>query len=104
MKKIFVIFVARGILISIQMTRHGHKRDAKSLIATQTVLTDGMVPHNDVIKKKRFPRYRPFVRGIHRSPTEASDAELWSTPEQTAEQTIKTLVIWDAVALIMTSL
>ena len=34
-----------------------------------------------IIKWKHFPRYRPFVRGIHRSPvnsrTKASDAELW---------------------------
>ena len=40
--------------------------------------------------------------------TKASDTErwcfLWSTPEQTAEQTIETPVIWDAIALIMTSL
>ena len=40
--------------------------------------------------------------------TKASDAELrrflWSAPEQTAEQTIETPVIWDAMALIMTSL
>ena len=40
--------------------------------------------------------------------TKASDAELWcfiwSEPEQTVEQTIETPVIWDAVALIMTSL
>ena len=40
--------------------------------------------------------------------TRASDAELWcvlsSAPEQTAKQTIGTLVIWDAIALIMTSL
>ena len=39
--------------------------------------------HNDVIKWKHFPRYWPFVRGIHRSPvrwislTKASDAEIW---------------------------
>ena len=37
-----------------------------------------------------------------------SDAELlcilWSAPEQTVEQTLETLVIWDAIALIMTSL
>ena len=36
-----------------------------------------------------------------------SDAELlcflWSAPEPTIEQTIETLVIWDAIALIMTS-
>ena len=26
------------------------------------------VGHDDVIKWKHFPRYWPFVRGIHRSP------------------------------------
>ena len=28
---------------------------------------------------------------------------LWATPEQTVEQIIRTLVIWDAIALLMTS-
>ena len=59
-----------------------------------------------------FPRHWPFVREItgHRwiILTKASDAELWwvflSVPEQTTEQTIETLVIWDAIAVIMTSL
>ena len=45
--------------------------------------------HDDVIKWKHFPRYWPFVWGIHRSRwiprTKASDAELWcflwSAPE-----------------------
>ena len=49
--------------------------------------------HDDVIKWKHFPRYWPFVRGIHRSRwiprTKASDAELWcllwSAPEFTIE-------------------
>ena len=40
--------------------------------------------------------------------TKASDAELWcflwSAPEQTIEQTIETPVIWDIIALIITSL
>ena len=44
---------------------------------------------DDVIKWNHFPRYWPFVRGIHRSRwipcTKASDAELWcflwSVPE-----------------------
>ena len=40
--------------------------------------------------------------------TEASDVEHWyfpwSAPEQTVEQTIETPVIWDAIALIITSL
>ena len=42
------------------------------------------------------------------SETTPSEAELWcflwSSPEQTVEQTIETQVIWDAMALIMTSL
>ena len=40
--------------------------------------------------------------------TKASDAELWCflryAPEQTAEETIGTPIIWDAIALIMTTL
>ena len=40
--------------------------------------------------------------------TKASDAELWcfvwSAREQTVQQTTETLVIWDAIVLIMTSL
>ena len=45
--------------------------------------------HDNVIKWKRFLRYWPFMRGVHRStvisPQKASDAELWcflsSVPE-----------------------
>ena len=59
-----------------------------------------------------FPRYWPFVCGIHgspvNSPLKASDAELWcflwSLPESTIVQTMEVPVIWDAIALIMTSL
>ena len=40
--------------------------------------------------------------------TKASDAELscflWSRPEQTVEQTLKTPVIWDAIVLMLTLL
>ena len=51
----------------------------------------GSFSHNDVIKWRHFPRYWPFVRGIHRwiPHTKASGAELWcfiwSAPEQTVE-------------------
>ena len=56
-----------------------------------------------------FSALLAFVRGIHRSPaSDASDAELWcflwSAPEQTVAQTLDTLVIWGAIALIITSL
>ena len=68
---------------------------------------------DDVIKWKHFPRYWSFVRGIHRSPVNSPHKGqwrgalmffLWSASEQTVEQTIETPVIWDAIALIMTSL
>ena len=42
-----------------------------------------------------FPSQRPVTR---------SWCFLWSAPEQTAGQTIETLVIWDAIKLIMASL
>ena len=68
--------------------------------------------HDDVIKWKHFPRHWPFARGIHRSSwiprTKASDAELWcflwSAPEYLVGYAIVRRVIWDAIALIMTSL
>ena len=33
--------------------------------------------HDDVIKWKRFPRYWPFVHGIHRSPVNAPQKDQW---------------------------
>ena len=68
--------------------------------------------HDDVIKWKHYPRYWPFVRGIHRWPVDcphkASDAELWCfffiSAWTNVEQAIETPVIWDAIALNMTSL
>ena len=48
---------------------------------TARIGTDLNNTHDDVIKWKHFPRFWPFVRGIHRSRwiprTKASDAELW---------------------------
>ena len=37
----------------------------------------GHLEHNDVIKWKYFPCYRPFVRGIHRGPVD-SPHRLWN--------------------------
>ena len=33
--------------------------------------------HDDVIKRKHFPRYWPFVRGIHRSPVKSQHKGKW---------------------------
>ena len=43
-----------------------------------------------------FPTQRPVAQSF--------EVFVWSGPEQTAEQTMETLVIWDVIALIMTSL
>ena len=49
-----------------------------------------------------------YHRSQVNSPQKGSDVEfwsfLWSAPEKTVEQTMETPVIWDAIALIMTSL
>ena len=72
-----------------------------------------MAAHDDVIKWKHFPRYWPFVRGIHRSPVDSKHPQSPVTqsfgvfidlPEETVEQTIETPWICDSIALIMTSL
>ena len=36
-----------------------------------------MIFHDDVIKWKHFPRYWPFVRGIHRSPVNSPHKGQW---------------------------
>ena len=37
-----------------------------------------VIQHEDVIKWKNFPRYWPFVRGIHRSPLNSPHKGQWS--------------------------
>ena len=71
-----------------------------------------MTWHDDVIKQEHFPRHWPFVRGLHQSPVNSPHRGqwrelwcfLWSGPVPTVEQTMETPVIWDAMALVMTSL
>ena len=88
------------------------QRDIVNLRTTTTALRLNTRCHDDVIKRKHFLSYWPFVGESTGHPwiplTKDSDAELWcylwSAPEQKVEQTTETLVTWDAIALIMTSL
>ena len=43
----------------------------------KTVPLSHQTPHDDVIKWKHFPRYWPFVRGIHRSPVNSPHKGQW---------------------------
>ena len=40
-------------------------------------LNEGTQWHDDVVKWKHFPRYWPFVRGIHRSPVNSPNKGQW---------------------------
>ena len=40
-------------------------------------LSNHETDHDDVIKRKHFPRYWPFVRGIHRSPVNSPHKGQW---------------------------
>ena len=88
-------------LISLCIMEHGFNFTATiklNLIMTWPIqkqiacaLTTKKTKHDNVIKWKYFPRYWPFVRGMHQWPgiphTKASDRELWcflwSAPEWT---------------------
>ena len=70
-----------------------------------------LTTHADGMKWKHFPRYWHFVMG--NSPVTGGFPSqmavgrsfgVFSVSDQTVKQTIETLVIWDAIALIMTSL
>ena len=49
----------------------------KDYITEKMNADDKRVAHDDVIKWKHFPRYWPFVRGIHRSPVNSPHKGQW---------------------------
>ena len=77
------------------------------LLSTNTMAS---LFHEDVIKWKHFPRYWPFVRGIHRSPLDFPHKVQWrwalmfSLICAWTNVWANTLVIWDTIAFIMTPL
>ena len=46
-------------------------------VSGRNMLTSWHGNHDDVIKWKHFPRYWPFVRGIHRSPVKSPHKGQW---------------------------
>ena len=78
----------------------------------QYIMTNTSSVHEDIIRWKYFPGYRPFVRRIHRSPVNAPHKGQWRRTLifslicawTDGWVTVETLVIWDAIVLIMTSL
>ena len=56
------------------MTLHFHMSRTN---ASKVFSYDVQGHHDDVIKRKHFPRYWPFVRGIHRSPVNSPHRGQW---------------------------
>ena len=48
-----------------------------SLVRTCAWRRIGLISHVEIIKWKYFPRYWPFVRGIHRSPVDSLHKGQW---------------------------
>ena len=53
--------------------RHCHKMRRSQIATSQPV----MRVHDDVIKWRHFPRYWPFMQGIHQSPVNSSHKGQW---------------------------
>ena len=49
------------------------REEKQTLVISFYTSHQDAVYHDDVIKWKQFPRYWPFVRGIHRSGRDADD-------------------------------
>ena len=47
------------------------------LYTTTSLIFSNAQCHDDIIKWKHFPRYWPFVRGIHRSPVDSPHKSQW---------------------------
>ena len=55
------------VIAPFQLVEYNHVKCHATIIA----------PHDDVIKWKHFPRYWPFVQGIHRSPMNSPHKGQW---------------------------
>ena len=51
--------------------------ESKRHLSPPTVVASAIHLHDDVIQWKHFPRYWPFVRGIHRSPVNSPHKGQW---------------------------
>ena len=81
---IYLVWSHDDLCFYLEIIRHRRVYDDQNLY-NKTGVVEGKNQkieysniHDDVIKWKHFPRYRPFVKAIHRSPLDsphkASDA------------------------------
>ena len=69
-------YLARGPLVKVMACLFSAKPRTTN-VPFLTAKPDTNSSHDDVIKWKHFPRYWPFVRGIHRSPVNSPHKGQW---------------------------
>ena len=87
---ILYLFVSYGVIRLLTLFIHAHSlwllhwlRDCSRAIeiiltsVDNTDLCQAWLQHDDVIKRKHFPHYWPFVQGIHRSPVNSPHKGQW---------------------------
>ena len=81
LRKKFKWNLHRKSIISIKKMHLKMSSAKVSAILVQCVCVceegDELIIHDDVIKWKHFPRYWPFLRGIHRSPVNSPHKDQW---------------------------
>ena len=77
-----MIYQNKHFFFCIQICRFEEKKPSydssySGYKKTTDQVTEPLEVHDDVIKWKHFPRYWPFVRGIHRSPVNSPHKGQW---------------------------
>ena len=77
-KKCFHLMTSSwNILYWMSSTHYCVTRERLRTCVPKIGIISGATTHDDVIKWKNFPRYWPFVRGIHRSPVNSPHKGQW---------------------------
>ena len=69
-----LLIISETLWHSPEVNFTGHAQDIISILEMNLKITNS---YDDVIKWKHFPRYWPFVRGIHRSPVNSPHKGQW---------------------------
>ena len=79
--KIHILKTSSSIVATQDKAKQCKTRQDVAVASTRQdqrcVLKTTVIIHDDVIKWKHFPRYWPFVRGIHRSPVNSPHNGQW---------------------------
>ena len=73
----YINTVQRNVILIRSLTLSTVQLNGVELLNPTDIYGCTYLSHDDVIKWKHFPRYWPFVRGIHRSPVNSPHKGQW---------------------------